>query len=754
MTGFQRWIVRCLLGVTIPVIISCSPIERLDEDDIDIARHKALIEDTSLSRTLLAPHKQPAAPLPQRRKLVSVLHHPHSFSHSGFLTALRSRIHHETDLTSPPAMQPEAELTAAPAAPWPSAYLEELEQIKSVLEEASDRLDQKQHEIDETAEQTPQILHPQLSQYHQPDLTQLKDNPILHFNSAAITLPQSLRMIEKITGAVFTLPEQPDVVNRPLAFDVTAPLSVILEQIAVRSELVLLAHNDSPSLFRFVTEQEFHQTLQQLHQTEKWHQQQHMRQSRQADIQTAQHALSDAHHHLAELIVATEAPEMPVRQLLFSQNPPVMLTQTMLEIEKISQKIAAKTAYLQLEQEQEQNQLAEHPRHDAGTLSAVYAEQLNSQDCIPLGQEIFIEDVSLYHQDSEELIQHLKQILHFDIPAQIDDTPPDIQANSQTDASEQISDDDADDSQSQSRCTSPLLQHRLRLIPQPSGVLVAGQNYEVNLAAQMLERLDTPRLQVLVEIFMVTVSRGFSRQLENILTRATDPGAGGNNIAEAELLRSISSAVTGGYTVNLSTATAQIQSAFSFLETHQLGRVLSSPTILVQDGTEQARIRRQTTAEVLLSQNIFDNSSRVIDTEDVNTQLEAPLELLLRDIRVFPAYQTVRMKVEITNKEFVTPLNSISRQEDADFTEDLIQTEFTASPGDVIVLAGLTNSKDSTSTTGIPGTTTLPGGLAGILGGSDRQNNQTQEMVVFLVPTVINPAGQHQHVSQHAPSQP
>ena len=112
------------------------------------------------------------------------------------------------------------------------------------------------------------------------------------------------------------------------------------------------------------------------------------------------------------------------------------------------------------------------------------------------------------------------------------------------------------------------------------------------------------------------------------------------------------------------------------------------------------------------------------------------------------------MKVEITNKEFVTPLNSISRQEDADFTEDLIQTEFTASPGDVIVLAGLTNSKDSTSTTGIPGTTTLPGGLAGILGGSDRQNNQTQEMVVFLVPTVINPAGQHQHVSQHAPSQP
>lgn len=92
------------------------------------------------------------------------------------------------------------------------------------------------------------------------------------------------------------------------------------------------------------------------------------------------------------------------------------------------------------------------------------------------------------------------------------------------------------------------------------------------------------------------------------------------------------------------------------------------------------------------------------------------------------------MKVEITNKEFVFPLNMIARQEDADFTEDLIQTEFTASPGDVIVLAGLTNNKQSTTTAGIPGTTNL-------LGGSDIQNNQTHEMVVFMVPTVINPAG-------------
>ena len=89
----------------------------------------------------------------------------------------------------------------------------------------------------------------------------------------------------------------------------------------------------------------------------------------------------------------------------------------------------------------------------------------------------------------------------------------------------------------------------------------------------------------------------------------------------------------------------------------------------------------------------------------MNTQLLAPLELLLEDIKVFPAHHTVQMKVNISNKEFLAPVNSISRQEKADFTEDTIQTEFTESPGDVIVLAGQTNNKDTTATSGIPGTT-------------------------------------------------
>ena len=109
------------------------------------------------------------------------------------------------------------------------------------------------------------------------------------------------------------------------------------------------------------------------------------------------------------------------------------------------------------------------------------------------------------------------------------------------------------------------------------------------------------------------------------------------------------------------------------------------------------------------------------------------------------------MKVNITNKEFLAPVNSISRQEKADFTEDTIQTEFTESPGDVIVLAGQTNNKDTTATSGIPGTTRLPSELAGMLGGSDIQNNQTHEMVVFLVPTVINTSSASQrHVEKRS----
>ena len=65
----------------------------------------------------------------------------------------------------------------------------------------------------------------------------------------------------------------------------------------------------------------------------------------------------------------------------------------------------------------------------------------------------------------------------------------------------------------------------------------------------------------------------------------------------------------------------------------------------------------------------------------MNTTLEAPLELHLSGVQVLPATYNVRMQVRITNRQFLSSVSAIKRKEEADYTEDTIDTVFTAAPG-------------------------------------------------------------------------
>jgi len=161
-----------------------------------------------------------------------------------------------------------------------------------------------------------------------------------------------------------------------------------------------------------------------------------------------------------------------------------------------------------------------------------------------------------------------------------------------------------------------------------------------------------------------------------------------------------------------------------------------------------AEITREQVAEVLFLSEVV-NPDNTTSVEDRNTALEAPLTLRLSEVQVLPANNNVKMNVYIENKRFLRNIGTIARQVDADYTRDIINTAFTASPGDVIVLAGLTANSDSTNTTGLPGTTTgALAPLAGLLAGQDVVSNSLNEMVIFLAPTVFDPSSDKQ---PHAP---
>lgn len=423
-----------------------------------------------------------------------------------------------------------------------------------------------------------------------------------------------------------------------------------------------------------------------------------------------------------------------------------------------------------LAQDQNADNSAEGKR--LASVQSRFNDILVEDPCVIPGQEVFVEKIAVYNKESTASLEYLNSYFS---TFQTQTTAELAATNSETDAGEMVAETEtAADGQEPADgdaapttataaptpvsatpsitinlpdgCTTSPSLRPVSLQADSTGIIIQGTRVQNSIAMRLVTEDDAPQMQVLVEIFMVTVSRDFSRRLENLL-RATDT-PGGSGVTEADLLTNISSAITGGYSVNLSAPTGEITSALNFLETNQLGRIVSSPTILVNGDGGTAEITREQVAEVLFLSEVT-NPDNTTSVEDRNTALEAPLTLRLSEVQVLPANNNVKMNVYIENKRFLRNIGTIARQVDADYTRDVINTAFTASPGDVIVLAGLTANSDSTNTTGLPGTTTgALAPLAGLLAGQDVVSNSLNEMVIFLAPTVFDPSSDKQ---PHAP---
>ena len=418
--------------------------------------------------------------------------------------------------------------------------------------------------------------------------------------------------------------------------------------------------------------------------------------------------------------------------------------------------------------------------------------------CIRTGQEIFVEKIAVYNADKDEAQEHLENYFTANGTASApvvdeDEDAADEDAAAEGDAAEgdaaeggaadALADAVAGAADAATNAAAAAAtgtdangcdtDYEVTFQRDSTGLIVRGRRYDNSLAVRLIEEFDVPRLQVLVEIFMITVSRDFNRQIANLITEAVN-AAGGNGITEAALrsttittpggsigadtLTNISQAIAGGYSVNLRSPGGNngdpfISSALSFLESNQLGRVLSSPTILVEDGAERASISRTQVAKLIYTETTNDNGT--VTTNQVEAEEEAPFELVLEGVEVYPANRTVRMGVTIKNKRFTeSNINDITTAAQADYTEDTIETAFTAAPGDVIVLAGLAANSENTTTRGLPGTTGAIAPLAPLVGGSDQVSSNVSEMIIFMAPTVIDPSSDFQPHSAFRPPVP
>lgn len=276
------------------------------------------------------------------------------------------------------------------------------------------------------------------------------------------------------------------------------------------------------------------------------------------------------------------------------------------------------------------------------------------------------------------------------------------------------------------------------VLPDDTGITVIGTREDNELIASLVEQYDVPELQVLIEIFLITVSRDFSRQIDSILSAS--PSGGGNNNQEVVLsqVARAASATAGTFSLGLDSPNDELGSILNFIESNELGLVISSPTILVASG-QSAAVERNLIARVP-GPKVLDADNRSVDGPPV--EYEAPFKLEIKKADINRLNNTVKLDVVLMDTRFNTTLANVN--ELSDKTSDVIDTTFLAAPGDVVVLAGLTRNEESTATSGLPGTTGTLAPITPLVGGADSFSTNMSETIIFMAPTVIDPSAENQ----------
>ncbi len=275
-----------------------------------------------------------------------------------------------------------------------------------------------------------------------------------------------------------------------------------------------------------------------------------------------------------------------------------------------------------------------------------------------------------------------------------------------------------------------------------TGVIVTGLKSQIDLASQFLRGIDHPGLQVLVEAYLVQVDTDWRRKLAVTLGLSTNTGnisIGGNEIgsgviALARGLVGDASTFTVGGTGSAAN-TEDVKTLLQLLEQNEIGRTISSPTILAKDGITASISRTRTIRYQGPSTQTVSSTDPPVTTVtpgEIKT-IEAPLEL-----KITPAINVRNRHVTLDFSFVETLYDEAQPDELSSSLTNKIETTIETGPGEIVVLAGLYQESNSRGVLGLPGTTSNPT-MAALLGGEDDQQRTQSDLLVFLAPTVLQP---------------
>lgn len=270
-----------------------------------------------------------------------------------------------------------------------------------------------------------------------------------------------------------------------------------------------------------------------------------------------------------------------------------------------------------------------------------------------------------------------------------------------------------------------------------TGILVTGKDSEIAFIKNLLDGIDAPKKQILVQVYLVQVTANWRRQVESTFTSS---GQIGNAMLSLAGVGSAASSAT------LFTLSGRVGDVLGALEENNIGRTISSPSILVLDGKSATVDRTRTLRYQETPAQTTDPDTNVVTTpQPVWQDLDLKLTLDIT-ANVVPSNNHVLLDFKLQEDS----IDSETDPEEQGQTKNSITTNIETSPGDVVVLAGLYRQNKAADTDALPFASDF-GELNGLLGGaSDKVNNQS-ELLVFIAPTVLEPG---QQANTPAPIQP
>jgi type IV pilus assembly protein PilQ len=275
-------------------------------------------------------------------------------------------------------------------------------------------------------------------------------------------------------------------------------------------------------------------------------------------------------------------------------------------------------------------------------------------------------------------------------------------------------------------------------------MIITDTQASLDAVLALIEKLDRPTPQVMIEARIVESSRNFTRELgiqlglafsqitdrtfpNRIDVRGGIPNAtGGQGLAKppapANFLLDLPAAVASGGAIGFSLASIGgtiLDAQLSAMESSGRGKIISSPKIATLDNTE---------AQIQSGRKI---PVATVSAEGTRTEfVDASITLKVTP-HVTPN-DYIGMKITATKNEadFGNAVNGIPT-----ITTREANTDMLIKDGDTVVIGGLYKRTISLNRAGIPGLSSIP--ILGYLFRKEQERDDSDELLIFLTPRII-----------------